>query len=134
MRNLTFITGLLVIISGCKKQAGIGGEASVSGKVYYKNYNSTFTTLISEDYLPDTYVYIVYGNNINYGQRIKTNYKGEFEFKYLYKGNYKIYTYSLDSSAMVNGKLPISDSAAIVNFSINKRKEKIDLGTLNVFK
>jgi len=106
----------------------------VNGTVYYKHYNSTFTNLISQNYLPDTYVYIIYGDNVNYGQRLKTNYKGEFEFKYLYKGNYKIYTYSLDSVAMVNGELPIADTAVLVDFSIQKRKEIMNLGTLNVFK
>jgi hypothetical protein len=125
---------LIVFVLGCKKQEGIGGDASIHGKVYYKHYNSTFTTLISENYLPDTYVYIIYGNNVNYGQRIKTNYNGEFEFKYLYKGNYKIYTYSLDSVAMVNGLLPITDTSVVVDFTIDKRKDKLDLGTLNVFK
>ena len=134
MKNAALIIVFLITILGCKKQAGVGGEASVHGKVYYKHYNSTFTTLISENYLPDTYVYIIYGDNVNYGQRLKTNYKGEFEFKYLYKGNYKIYTYSLDSVAMVNGQLPIADTAVLVDFTIQKRKDNIDLGTLNVFK
>lgn len=134
MKKIATLLILFTIIFGCKKQAGLGGDALVHGKVYYKHYNSTFTTLISESYLPDTYVYIIYGDNVNYGQRIKTNYKGEFEFKYLYKGNYKIYTYSLDSAAMVNGMLPITDTSIVVDFTIKKRKDNLDLGTLNVFK
>lgn len=129
---LTFC--LFISINACKKDPGIGGDAKVFGKVYYKHYNSTFTTLINEGYLSDTYVYIVYGNNVNYGQRIKTNYKGEFEFKYLYKGDYTIYTYGLDSLAMVNGQLPISEKETVVDFKISKRKQNVVLDNLIVFK
>lgn len=123
-----------IIFSGCKKEEGVGGDATIHGKVYRKHYNSTFSTLINEDYYPDAYVYIIYGANINYGQRIKTNYKGEFEFKYLYKGDYKIYTYSLDSAAIVNGALAPKDSAVVIDVSLNKRKENSDIGNIIVFK
>lgn len=122
------------IFQSCRKEPGIGGEAKIYGKVYYKHYNSTFTTLINEGYLSDTYVYIVYGNNINYGQRIKTNYKGEFEFSYLYKGKYTVYTYGMDSSAMISGQLPINEKADIQTVDIKFRKEQIKLEDFNVFK
>ena len=125
---------LLILLTGCRKDPGIGGDAKVYGKIYYKHYNSTFTTLINEGYLSDTYVYIVFGENVNYGQRLKTNYKGEFEFKYLYKGKYKIYSYGLDSAAMVAGQLPVSEKASIVEFEITDRKQELILENLNVFK
>lgn len=128
------ICSFLLALTACRKDPGIGGDAKVYGKIYYKHYNSTFTTLINEGYLSDTYVYIVFGENVNYGQRIKTNYKGEFEFKYLYKGDYKIYSYGLDSAAMVNGQLPISEKASVVNFEITDRKQELVLENLNVFK
>ncbi len=125
---------VIFLFVGCKKEAGVGGDASINGKVFSKHYNSTFTTLLNQDYCPDTYVYIVYGANINYGQRIKTNYKGEFEFKYLYKGDYHIYTYSIDSSAIVNGEISPNDSAVVVDVSIADRKEKIDIGNILVYR
>lgn len=124
---------LTVFLQACKKVEGVGGDASIHGKVYFKHYNSTFTTLLNEGDYPDTYVYIIYGNNINYGQRIKTNYKGEFEFKHLYKGNYQIYTYSVDSAALVNGVISPPPKAVVSEVSIHKRKEIIDIGMISVY-
>lgn len=131
---VSFLIFSFLIFQSCSKEPGIGGEAKIYGKVYYKHYNSTFTTLINEGYLSDTYVYIVYGDNINYGQRIKTNYKGEFEFKYLYKGKYTVYTYGLDSLAIVSGQLPISEKAVIQTLDITKRREQKKIEDFIVFK
>ena len=106
---------MLVILAfaGCKKNPGTGGDASIRGKVYVKHYNTTFSTLLSSYFGPDIYVYIVYGDDISYGQRLKTNYEGAFEFKYLYKGDYKIYAYSIDSAYIVNHAIPGPDSAVV---------------------
>jgi len=132
--NTVFFIFTLILFQSCRKVPGIGGEARIYGKIYYKHYNSTFTILINEGYLSDSYVYIVYGDNINYGQRIKTNYKGEFEFKYLYEGKYTVYTYGLDSLAMTSGQLPITENAAIQSIDITQRKEQKQLEDFNVFK
>jgi hypothetical protein len=122
--------GLLV---ACKKQSGLGGDASIHGRIAGKHYNATFTNLLAQDYLPDRYVYIIYGDDLSYGTRLKTNFDGYFEFKYLYKGSYTLYTYSLDSAAMAVGAVLPSDSAVKVNVEIVDRKESVDLGDLNVF-
>jgi len=132
-RNVISFIFLIVLLQACKKIEGVGGDASIHGKVYFKHYNSTFTTLLNEGMYPDTYVYIIYGDNINYGQRIKTNYNGEFEFKYLYKGNYRIYTYSVDSAALVNGVLSPPPQAVVSEVTISKRKDKMDVGTISVY-
>ncbi len=125
---------LLTAALSCKKNPGTGGDASITGKVYVKHYNSTFSNLIASYYGPDIYVYIIYGDDISYGQRIKTNYQGAFEFKYLYKGDYTIYTYSLDSAYMVNNAIPGPDSAVVRKVNIGGRKEQADIGDLVVFK
>ncbi|MFM1746331.1 MAG: hypothetical protein RLZZ630_2268, partial [Bacteroidota bacterium] len=91
---------LLVVscfLTSCAKEEGKGGDASIYGKVFVKNYNSTFTQLVSSYYAADTYVYLIYGDDISYGERVKTDYEGEFEFKYLYPGDYRVYVYSDDS-------------------------------------
>ena len=133
--NLKFLPILILIylISGCQKNPGVGGDASIRGKVYVKHYNTTFSTLISSYYGPDVYVYLIYGDDISYGQRIKTNYKGEFEFKYLYKGDYKVYTYSIDSAYVVNSAIPGPDSAVVKNINIGSRKATEDTGDLVIF-
>lgn len=129
--KLTFaaIILLLITFTACKKQEGSGGDASIYGKIHVKHYNSTFTQFISEYPGSDLYVYIIYGDDISYGQRLKTNYNGEFEFKYLYKGDYKVYTYSLDST--LND--PSDKIAVVKDVHINGKKEKVDAGTFEIF-
>ncbi len=136
MKNLFSIFSLVVlfIFNSCKKEPGIGGDASIYGKVYARHYNTTFTTKLTEHYLPDSYVYIIFGNNLSYGQRIKTTYKGEFEFKYLYQGDYTIYTYSIDSAAIVNHQIQPPDSAVVVKVSIKESDQQVNVGDLIVFK
>ncbi|HRF75191.1 MAG TPA: hypothetical protein PLJ00_01915 [Chitinophagales bacterium] len=118
----------------CTKEPGIGGEATISGKVYAKHYNSTFTVLLSEYYVPDTYVYLVFGDDVNYGTRLKTNYDGEFEFNFLYEGEYTIYTYSIDSAAIVNFAVDPPETAIIEKVNINSKDANIDIGDLIIYK
>nr|MBK9653109.1 hypothetical protein [Bacteroidota bacterium] len=126
--SVSLITIMLVTTS-CKKQEGRGGDASIYGKVLVKHYNSTFTQYISEYPGSDIYVYTIYGDDISYGQRIKTNFKGEFNFKYLYPGNYKVYVYSLDSTLTD----PSGSVAVVKEIHINGRKETMDAGTFDIF-
>ncbi|MBP9882097.1 MAG: hypothetical protein KBF32_01755 [Chitinophagales bacterium] len=123
------LSAFVLLSMSCKKQEGKGGDASISGSIAVKHYNSTFTEFISEYPGKDTYVYLIYGDDISYGQRIKTNFEGQFEFKYLYKGNYTVYLYSLDST------LTSADGSVAVVREVNiaDRKEHIDLGTIQVF-
>jgi hypothetical protein len=126
--NRILLAGLFAfILSSCAKEPGIGGDATIKGRVYEKHYNSTFTVLLAENYAPDVYVYLVFGDEINYGKRIKTNYNGEFEFEYLYEGPYKVYVYSIDSAATVDGVVLPPDSAVIQEVLIQDRKEFIEL-------
>lgn len=135
MRNaiITSLIAFTLLITACAKEPGIGGEASISGKVYAKHYNSTFTVLLSEYYVPDTYVYLVFGDDVNYGTRLKTNYKGEFEFNYLYPGEYTVYTYSVDSAAIVNFAVDPPETAIIEVVNIDSKNADIDLGDLIIY-
>ncbi len=132
-KSAVIISGMLLMFSACSKDAGIGGEASIYGKVYARHYNSTFTVLLSEYYVPDTYVYLVYGDDINYGTRIKTNYDGEFEFNYLYPGDYTIYTYSIDSAAIVNFAVDPPNMAVIQQVFIEEKKSETEIGDLLIY-
>jgi hypothetical protein len=89
---------VLICCSSCSKEAGEGGTSTITGKVYAKYYNKTLTSYIGESYAPNKYVYIIYGDNQGYGDKQRTNYGGVFEFKYLRKGRYTIYTFSLDTT------------------------------------
>jgi hypothetical protein len=98
-RKLIFI-GLMTLLS-CKKEPGIGGNSSITGHVQVRHFNATYTQLLGIYPGADHYVYIVFGNHSGYDKRIKTDYAGNFEFDYLYPGDYTVYTYSQDSSGLV---------------------------------
>ncbi|MFN8438472.1 MAG: hypothetical protein U0V72_12645 [Cytophagales bacterium] len=128
----TVIVAIVVIsvVFACKKEPGPGGNASILGNVNVRDYNSSFSTLISTYKGSDEYVYLIYGNNISYGQRIKTNYDGAFEFKYLRTGKYMVYVYSKDSTLKApNGKVTV-----LKEVEIHHKNEKYDVGTLTIFK
>ena len=131
-------TGLFLLIisaisfSACKKEAGEGGNSSITGRIYVKDYNSSFSVINSQYYGYDLDVYIVYGDDISYGDRIKSSPEGRFEFKYLRKGDYTIYAYSKDTTRNSFGTLLVYTKAIKVNTSIAKKKETIDIGTITI--
>jgi len=73
--------GLIMIVSSCKKTAGEGGKASIKGKIWVENWNASFTVLNDAYAGADVDVYIIYGDETNYGDKQSANYNGEFEFK-----------------------------------------------------
>jgi len=128
MRTALLLLLLSALFSSCKKE-GIGGDASIRGYVHVKKYNSTFTQFIGEYPGKDIYVYLVFGDNTGYDKRTKTDYNGHFEFRYLYKGDYKVYVYSRDSTLQdVSGIVPV-----IREVEITERKQEYHLDTLLIF-
>lgn len=119
----------LLLTIGCRKEAGSGGNSAIQGRLWVRDFNSTFTQLIAEYPGEDTYVYIVYGSHFGYDERIKTDYKGEFEFTALYPGEYTIYAYSADSTLTD----PNNNVAVLKNVTIEKRKEVVELGNIVIY-
>ena len=110
-----------MIAFSCKKDEGIGGTSSIKGKVIVRQYNANFTELIEQYYATDEDVFIIYGDDPVYGDKVTTNYDGTYEFSYLREGNYKIYSYSKDSANYpTKHMIPV-----IVNASISGKKETI---------
>jgi hypothetical protein len=133
MKNLIKLILLFSIISmgfsACKKIEGEGGTGSIKGKVWTEQWNSTFTVKISDYAGADEWVYIVYGNNTSYGDRIRTNYNGEYEFKYLQEGNYKIYVYSEDNTLSAP-----SGVVAMVKEVKVKKKSATEVDLITIYK
>jgi hypothetical protein len=111
---------LVLLLYSCEKEPGIGGKATVYGKVFVKEYNSTFTVFQEEYYGPDIWVYIIYGDDKDYGDRIKTGYDGTYEFKYLRPGTYHLYVYSKDSTLQTNAPVPVIQDIEVPD---NKKQE-----------
>lgn len=125
-----FLLLLLILIAfGCKKEPGVGGHSSISGHITVRDYNANFTQFLGTYNGANEYVYIVYGTHSGYDQRIKTDYNGDFEFNYLYPGNYTVYTYSLDSTFQ-----SLSGNVAVVKQVELGKKESKELEEIIIFK
>ena len=115
-----FIITLSVVETSCKKGPGEGGRASITGKVYTVNYNSTMAVPVDSGYLGGQKVYILYGDETAVGKSQDTNNDGAYEFSYLRKGKYKVYVYSKTAQ----NKL---DSAMIQEGEITDKKQILEL-------
>jgi hypothetical protein len=109
---------LALVISSCKKPAGEGGRASIKGSVWVEDWNSGFTIKNSEYAGYDEDVYIIYGDDVSYSDKTKANYNGEYEFKYLRKGKYKIYVYSKDKTLTS----PSGETSIVKEIEITEKK------------
>jgi hypothetical protein len=120
---------LLILATACSKDPGAGGTSSIFGKIYVKDYNTTFTVLQEEYYAPKEDVFIIYGDDKTYSDHVNTNYDGTFEFNYLRKGTYHIYAYSKDSTLQTNALIPV-----VKDIEITKNNSESDAGEILIFK
>jgi hypothetical protein len=131
---LSVLVFFLWMVASCKKEAGVGGTSNIRGKIYARYYNKNFSVLADEAYAPDVDVYIIYGDNITYGERKRSAYDGSYEFKYLEKGDYKIYAYSKDSTGayknLINQYSP--DVAVIKEVKITDKKQTIEVPNIEI--
>ncbi len=104
------------LISSCSKRAGEGGLASISGKVYARDYDKD-GDLEAEGYIGDVKVYIrVAGSDVQLDD-IDTNYDGTYSFPFLRKGEYEVWVFSdcddcLDGTEAIVQKVSIEDRKA----------------------
>jgi hypothetical protein len=134
MKNLSIIRLLPMLILlftfiSCEKDAGEGGNSSIYGKVWVRDYNANFTLLMYSYYGQDEDVFIVYGDNKSYSDKVSTNYDGTFEFKYLRPGKYTLYSYSKDSTLVSSALIP-----TIKEIEITDNSQDVDAGTIDILK
>jgi len=133
--RITFLKSALLLFVvcslfySCKKEPGVGGHSSISGHVTIRHYNANFNQYLGTYDGADQYVYIVYGNHSGYDLRLKTDYNGNFQFNYLYPGDYSIYTYSLDSTLQA-----LNGTVAVVKTVNLGKKEALELPDFTIFK
>lgn len=119
----------------CKKTSGPGGTLKIAGKIWVEDYNTLnnsadIYTLKGEYPGVDEDVYIIYGNDVSYGSKVKSGPDGRFEFPYLRAGDYKIYLQSRDTT-----RTSISASKTVeTSISISGKKKTFDAGTLVIYK
>jgi hypothetical protein len=85
---------VIALFSSCTNGPGPGGKASIQGTIKATRYVNNCTTNAGSFLAEDEDVYIIYGEDPSYGDRIKTGPGGVFHFKYLRPGKYTIYAYS----------------------------------------
>jgi hypothetical protein len=110
MRNsLLPLIGLVCLcLVSCKKDAGEGGTSTIRGKVIIYDHDAAFQNPAPTFIYPgsDEDVFIIYGaDNNTYDDDYKTTYDGFYEFRYLQKGKYKMFAYSVDSTGASNGTM-----------------------------
>lgn len=126
-----FLIGIVLCVFSCKKTEGYGGKSTLYGKVLERKYNNS-GQFENEYYLPETRVYIVFGNDDFYSDEIRTDFEGKFKFSFLYAGDYTVYTYSecspidpcdsgirkveLKIQVLKNGDTVVSDDLVIENW------------------
>jgi hypothetical protein len=120
--------GFCILFVSCEKEPGSGGKSTIYGKVLVKDYNSTFTVLEETYYGPEIWVYLIYGDDRDYGDRIQTGYDGTYEFKYLRPGTYHVYAYSKDSTLQTNALVPV-----IREIDVPKKKQDIEIEDIIIF-
>ena len=125
-----------LFFSSCKKEPGSGGNSSIKGNVSVMQLNAS-TGFFDKNLIgADEDIYIIYGNETSYGDRIKTDYEGDFEFKYLRKGKYKVYIYSIDSVVYIGPPVnPGAPKVAVLKeIEVTDKKQTIDAGIITILK
>jgi hypothetical protein len=126
---LTLAIVFIFAFAGCKKAPGEGGNSSIKGSVWVEDWNGSFTIKNGEYAGADEWVYIIYGDDVSYSDRIRTNYNGEYEFKYLRKGKYKIYTYSKDNTLQSqSGEISI-----VKDVEITEKKQVVTVDKITIY-
>lgn len=93
MRIVGTLGLVLLLLTSCKKEAGLGGLAKIRGKLFATDIT---TSGIAKDsgYLGNERIFISVSGNPVYFTDTRSSYDGSFEFKYLREGTYDVWAYS----------------------------------------
>jgi hypothetical protein len=123
--HITLVLFFLILSAACTKGPGEGGRASISGKVYARNYSNSFI-LRDSGYIGDQKVFIIYGDEQGVSDNVDTDFEGEFVFPYLRPGKYSVYVYT---KRFGNTLL---DSAIVQTVTIDDRRQQVELPTFDI--
>lgn len=122
----------LLPLASCEKDAGEGGMATIAGTVIIEDYNFDFTIYRGSYPAQDYDVYIIYGDDEFYSDKVETSYDGYFEFKYLREGKYTLFAYSKDKTLDYNVTSELIPIIREVN--ITSKREKVTVEDMIVIK
>lgn len=78
-------------------------------------------------------VYLVYGDQIGFDDRTRTDYNGQYKFEFLREGNYTVYAYSEDT---INGPINngnILDLPIVHLVEITKKRQTVVVPEITVY-
>ena len=130
IRITLFILIFLTVASSCSKEPGLGGNSTIYGKIIAYDYNSEFTELKGIYPAEDQDVFLIFGNDLSYSERIRSNYDGVYEFKYLRPGDYTVYVYSKDSTLT----MPSEIYAVLRKVTIDQNKQTVEVDDIKIFR
>jgi hypothetical protein len=103
----------IMLFTSCEKDPGRGGLATIRGKVYGYDYNSS-GVLHDSGYVSAIHVYISYGNNTWVDDDVRTSATGEYAFRGLQKGSYRLFVVSKCETCNFNQE-NVTQQAEITN-------------------
>jgi hypothetical protein len=116
-----------LLMTGCAKEPGEGGKALIRGTVLMQDINNNTGQPTGAPYpAQEQKVYIVYGDGEFYDDDVDTGPAGEYEFRWLQKGTYRIFVYS-ETCATCNELDALSATV-----EIDDRKQVKDMPTFTV--
>jgi len=86
-------------------------------------------TLSEEGPIADERVYLIFGEEDFYGESVRTDENGQFQFKGLTRGDYRVYALSVDTLSAMEGMV-----RSEVAVSITEKKQVVDAGKLSIIK
>ena len=117
---------LLFVFSSCRKVEGPGGSVTIKGVVIERNHVGTS---VFEYPAADQDVYLIYGSeNTFYDDDVKTSFDGSFEFRYLQKGDYQVFSYQ-DNPTVASGA-----DEVLLEVNASSNNEVITLDTIYIDK
>ncbi len=123
-----FSLSIFFSFSSCKKTAGIGGTSTIKGKLFVAEYN--ILDIQDSFYVGKEDIYIIYGDNEYFDDKIESSYDGTFEFPYLKKGKYTLFSYG---ECLPNDSLCFGGKKAFVKeVVITENKQIVDIGDLRI--
>lgn len=130
MKSILIVSILCSVVSSCSKYEGQGGAATIKGVIIEQKYNSLGNPILNGSYpAPDQDIFIIYGaENTFYDDDIKTSFDGTFEFRYLRKGKYKVFTYE-DCNTCPSGRKEVMQEAIIT-----KKNQQFVMDTIYIKK
>lgn len=94
-RILMTLLALALIMPSCNKGPGEGGTGTLQGYVKLVHHPDDDYTLTPDTMAAaKTDVFIIYGNEVYFGNDVETGADGMYQFEYLRPGDYTVFAYS----------------------------------------